>query len=255
MRKVVTINKKIEFDENLDEVQTSVTKIRMNGTEDNVETKIFPQSEKIAGYNVFKIIYYKKYNVTGMVAGKPFDSILRKYEIPVLVSDSKKYVLSYSPVKGIIARAALKRVRKDTKVKCSPIKINLFDAYSCILRNLSDVKVYSGWFSKLGEQLQNALLQGNSVDEDSDWKKYRNKNGAELKNIQLRFFDDKYTTGSVIISISSRGFIFSNSLVLEKDFFEIVDKIVYVLDRGGIIRDAEEDEEVEETIYISDKES
>ena len=71
----------------------------------------------------------------------------------------------------------------------------------------------------------------------------------------MRFFDDKYTTGSVIISISSRGFIFSNSLVLEKDFFEIVDKIVYVLDRGGIIRDAEEDEEVEETIYISDKES
>lgn len=254
MRKVVTINKKIEFDENLDEVQTSVTKIKMNGLEDNVETKIIPQGEKIADYNVFKIIYYKKYNVTGMVDGKPFESILRKYEIPVLASNNKKYVLSYSPIKGVIARAALKRVRKDTKVKCSPIKINLFDAYSCILKNLSDVTVFSGWFSKLGEQLQNALLQGNSVDEDSDWKKYKNKNGAELKNIQLRFFDDKYITGTVIISISSRGFIFTNSRVLEKDFFEIVDKIVDVLDKNGIIKDAEEEEEVEGTIYIVDRE-
>lgn len=254
MRKVVTINKKIEFDENLAEVQTSVTKIKMNGLEDNVETKIIPQGEKIADYNVFKIIYYKKYNVTGMVDGKFFESILRKYDIPVLVSNNKKYVLSYSPIKGIIARAALKRVREDTKVKCSPIKINLFDAYSCILKNLSDVKVFSGWFSKLGEQLQNALLQGNSVDEDSDWKKYKNKSGAELKNIQLRFFNDKYITGSVIISISSRGFIFTNSRVLEKDFFEIVDKIVDVLDKNGIIKDAKEEEEAEETIYVADKE-
>ena len=37
-------------------------------------------------------------------------------------------------------------------------------------------------------------------------------------------------------------------------FFEIVDKIVDVLDKNGIIKDAEEEEEVEGTIYIVDRE-
>mgnify|MGYP000675971093 FL=1 len=42
MRKVVTINKKIEFDSELSEVQTSVTRILMNGINNDVETKVYP---------------------------------------------------------------------------------------------------------------------------------------------------------------------------------------------------------------------
>ena len=53
MRKVVTINKKIEFDSELSEVQTSVTRILMNGINNDVETKVYPQPDEICGYKVF----------------------------------------------------------------------------------------------------------------------------------------------------------------------------------------------------------
>jgi hypothetical protein len=254
MRKVVTINKKIQFDDELQEIQTSIETIKMNGLTDSVETKVIPQDEEIAGYKVFKILYYKKYNIVGMINGKTFESILRKYEIPVLVQKDKDYVLSYSTSKGIIARAALKRIRKDTVVKCAPIKIDLFKAYTYILNGIENVEVFSGWFSRLGEQLQNALLQGSAVNEDNDWNRYKNKRGVELKNIQLRFFDDKYVSGSVILSISSRGFIFTNSAIGEKDFFELIERIISVLDSYRIIEDAEEEKEEVTTIFVNDKE-
>lgn len=139
MRKVVTINKKIEFDSELSEVQTSVTRILMNGINNDVETKVYPQPDEICGYKVFNIKFYKKYNIVGIVNGSSFESILREYTIPVLVSNEKKYVLSYSTFKGIIARAAFKRIRKDTKVKCSPVKIDLVNAYNCITQNVNKV--------------------------------------------------------------------------------------------------------------------
>ena len=237
MRKVVTINKKIEFDSELSEVQTSVTRILMNGINNDVETKVYPQPDEICGYKVFNIKFYKKYNIVGIVNGSSFESILREYTIPVLVSNEKKYVLSYSTFKGIIARAAFKRIRKDTKVKCSPVKIDLVNAYNCITQNVNNVTVYSGWFSKLGTQLQNALLQGNGVDGD----------------IQFKFDDDKYPTGSVVISLSSRGFIFTNSRIGEEDFFEIVEKIVNALDTMSIIKDADEEDEEDVELIVDDQ--
>ena len=246
MRKIVTINKKNNFDAGLKEVQKCVDVVKMNGIDNNVETKVFPQDEKIGGYSVFKIEYFKKYLVVGMLDGKLFDSILKKYEIPVLVDDTKKYVLSLSNSKGTIARAALKKLRKGTSINCSPIKLNLIDVYTCLLRNFPDVKVYSGWFSRLGSQLQNALLQGSDVNEDSDWTKYKEKKGAELKNIQLKIFDDDFKGGSIIISISSRGFIFTNNIISEEKFIKLVNQIIDVLDKAGIIRD--EDEEKAEAV-------
>lgn len=253
MRKVVTINKKIEFNSELTEIQTSVTRILMNGLNNDVETKVYPQEQEICGYKVFHIKFYKKYNIIGVVDGRQFESILREYTIPVLVSNNKKYVLSYSTFKGIIARAAFKRIRKDTKVKCGPVKIDLVEAYTCIMRNVANVTVYSGWFSKLGTQLQNALLQGDGVDGDADWNKYKRTKGAELKNIQFRFNDEKYPKGSVVISLSSRGFIFTNSPIAENDFFEIVENIIAALDTMNIIKDAEEEDEEEVELVVDDQ--
>ena len=250
MRKIVTINKKIKFDADLNEMQKCTDVVKMNGINNNVETKIFPQNEKMGGYSVFKIEYFRKLAVVGMLDGKFFKSILKQYEFPVLVDNAKKYVLSLSDSKGIIARAALKKLRKGTSVQCSPIKLDLTDVYACILHDFPDVEVYSGWFSKLGAQLQNALLQGSNVNEDSDWTKYKEKKGAELKNIQLRFFDDDYLGGSVIISISSRGFIFTNSIISEKKFINLIDKIIERLDKAGLILDADREkteEAMEET--------
>lgn len=252
MRKVVTINKKIEFDSNLSEIQTSVTRIFMNGINNDVETKVYPQKEGLFGYTVFNIKFYKKYKIEGMVHNTKFDSILREYTIPVLVSNEKKYVLSYTNFKGVIARSAFKRIWKDTKIKCSPIYINLVEAYSCIVSSINGVTVYSGWFSKLGTQLQNALLQGNSVDGDADWNKYKQTNGSELKNIQLRLENDKYPSGYVIISLSSRGFLFTNSVIDESDFFEIVEKIIEVLDKENIIKDGNEEDDSDDVIAVDE---
>ena len=252
MRKIVTVNKKIEFDSEICDVQKSNTKIIMNGLSTNVITTVRPVNSELCGYKMFEIIFHKKYKVDCIVNDKQLDSILRVYKIPILVSDQKKYVLSYSTIKGTIARAAFKRIRKDTKIKCTPIKIDLAQAYHHITSNIPNVTVYSGWFSKLGQQLKNALLQGNGVDNDDDWNKYNDTLGSELKNIQLEFEDDKYSKGSVIVSLSARGFIFTNSIINDHDFFEIVEKLINILDEKNIIKDANEEEEKDEIIVFND---
>jgi hypothetical protein len=89
MRKVITINKKIEFDSELTEVQTSITRIHMNGVDNDVETKVYPQAQAICGYKVFHVKFYKKYNIVGVVDGRQFESILREYTIPILASNEK----------------------------------------------------------------------------------------------------------------------------------------------------------------------
>lgn len=252
MRRIVTINKKIEFDSELSEVQKSITRIVMNGLNTDVETKVYPTTHDICGYKVFKTIFHKKFNVVGIVDGKKIDSVLREYMIPILVADDKKYVLSYSQIKGVIARAAFKRIRKDTKIKCSPIKLDLIDTYTIIRKNISNVEVYSGWFSKLGTKLKNALLQGDGVDNAEDWEHYKKVKGAELKNIQLRFIDDMYPVGSIVISISSRGFIFTNGHITDTQFIELVDQIIELLDAHRIIKDAEEEEEEVYNVSLED---
>ena len=63
MRKVVTINKKLEFDSELSEVQTSVTRILMNGSNNDVETKVYPKGEEFCGYKVFNIKFYKTIHI------------------------------------------------------------------------------------------------------------------------------------------------------------------------------------------------
>ena len=69
----------------------------------------------------------------------------------------------------------------------------------------------------------------------------------------MRFFDDDYVNGSIIVSISSRGFIFTNSPITEKDFFALVEKVIDALDKEGLILDAEEEKEEVATIYVDDQ--
>ena len=86
-----------------------------------------------------------------------------------------------------------------------------------------------------------------------DWYKNKRIRGSELKNIQFKFDDDKYPTGSVVISLSSRGFIFTNSRIGEEDFFEIVEKIVNALDTMSIIKDADEEDEEDVELIVDDQ--
>lgn len=235
MGKVITINKKIEFDSNINEHVKAATIVEINNTKQNIDTKIIPLNKKVNEYKVFKMQFYKKFNIEGNVFGKDFDSILRKYENEVLVDDNKKFVLTIGNIKGIIPRAAFKRLRKDTKVKCSEINVDLIKAIPEILKEIPDITINSGWFSELGTQLRNALLQGEEVNQNDDWNKFATTTGSKLKNVQFKINDDDFDGSFILISLSSRGFIFTNKSISYEKYLEIVDNIISAIDKPGIL--------------------
>lgn len=252
MGKVLTINRKIDFSVEIADVEKTATKVKMNGLNEEAETKVFPQGTAMLDYYKFNIEFHKKYNIVGKVNNREFTSILRKYTIPIYVKDSYDYVYSIDYSKGTVVRAALKRLRKATKIKCTPVQINLTKAISCIKRNLKGVEVVSGWFANLGEQLQNALLQGKEVNENSDWKKFLETVGSELKNVEFKLEGKEYARGYIIFSLSSRGFIHIKSTIGDTKLIKIAERIVEVLDRDKIIEyeNVQDEEEKEKTLYF-----
>lgn len=246
MGKVVTINKKIQFDSDITDVVKAITNVEINGFKDKVETKITPLNIKINNYKQFKIEFYKKFNIEGNVYGKSFNSILRKYNSIALVDNNKKFVLTLGNVKGIIPRAAFRRLRSDTKVKCEPVDINLIKAIPEITTNIPNAIVSSGWFSELGVQLRNALLQGHEVNENPDWIKFVKTAGSKLKNVQFKITDEEEEGSYILISLSSRGFIFTNKSISDSRYLEIVDEIIETIDKPEIISYDSSDEDYEE---------
>lgn len=253
MGKVLTINRKIEFFVENTNIEKTTTRIMLNGFKEDVETKIYPKGEALLGYYKFNIEFFKKYNIIGRVNNKDFNSILRKYTIPVYVRNGYDYVFSIGNSKGTITRAALRRLRKNTPVKCAPIEIDLTKAISCITRNIQGIEVVSGWFSNLGEQLQNALLQGKEVNENADWKKFLKTVGSELKNVEFKLAGTEYARGYIVFSLSARGFLYIKSIISDEKYMRIAERIVEVLEKENLIEyqsvnDAEN--ENEEAIYI-----
>lgn len=252
MGKVLTINRKVDFSVNIDNVEKTTTRITMNGLKEDVETKVYPNGKALLEYYKFSVEFYKKVNIIGRVNNKDFNSILRKYTIPLYVKEDSNYVISIGGSKGTITRAALKRLRKGTSIKCAPVAIDLTQAMSCIIRNVQGIEVVSGWFSNLGEQLQNALLQGKEVNENSDWKKFLKTIGSELKNIEFKLIGEEYVKGYVIFSLSSRGFFHIKSAISDEKYIKIAEKIIGVLDKENLIEyeNVIEEDDTAENIYV-----
>jgi hypothetical protein len=253
MGKVITINKKIEFQSNIDETVKAVTAVEISGFKENVETKIIPLNQELNDYKVFKIEFFKKYNIEGNVYGKAFNSILRKYSTLALVDDEKKFVLTIGNVKGIIPRAAFRRLRNDTQVKCASVDVDLIKAIPEILRNIPDTTVNSGWFSELGVQLRNAWLQGHEVNENPDWIRFLETTGSKLKNVQFKINDEDIEGSSILISLSSRGFIFTTKSIADVKYIEIADNIIRVIDKPDILLYDGSKEDYEEDIINVDE--
>lgn len=253
MGKVLTINRKMNFSVEMEDTEKTITRITMNGLKEDVETKIYPRGKALLEYYKFIVEFYKKYNIVGRVNNTDFNSVLRKYTIPLYVKEDSDYVISIGGSKGNVTRAALRRLKKGTSVKCSPVKIDLTKAIGCIIRNIQGIEVVSGWFSNLGEQLQNALLQGKEVNENVDWKKFLKTVGSELKNVEFKLAGDEYVKGYVIFSLSSRGFFYIKSAISDEKYIKIAEKIVGVLERENLIEyeNVKEDNEPdEENIYV-----
>ena len=251
MGKVLTINKKIQFDSNIDTIEKTKTTITIDNEINEVETIVFPQGEKLLNYSKFNIEFYKKCNIIGKVHNRDFNSFLRKYIIPVYVKDESDYVFSIGNNKGVISKGAFKRLRRTTKIKCEPVEINLEKTVACITQNIPDTKVVSGWFTNLGEQLQNALLQGQDVNENADWKKFLKQVGSKLSNIEFKLMSDEYSRGFIIFSLSSRGFVHIKTTISDEKMLSLALRVVELLDKNDLIKSGNDDDvEEEENIFI-----
>lgn len=258
MGKVITINRKVEFQISDEDIISTSYKVKVNGNQEDVETKIKRvANDTVNSYKRYNIVFYKKFKIDGAVYGKSFESVLRKYNISLLENNDKKFVFSLGMTRGTIPRAALKKLKSDTTIKCTDVGVNLIEAIPVILANFDNMDVNSGWFTKLGTQLQNALLQGEGVNDNDDWKKFRDVNGSKLTNVQFKIYDDEISSnGYILMSLSSRGFIHTNSSISDSRYLDIVEDIVNVLDRNNALiydkidedLDDDEDDLVEDLI-------
>lgn len=254
MGKVITINKKVEFDGNISEKVETTTIIEVNNLKENVVTSVIPLNEYINNYKKFKMEFYKKFNIEGKVFDRQFNSILRKYNTTALVEESNKFVLTIGSVKGIIPRAAFRRLKNDTAVKCISVDVDLMKAIPEILKNLPNITVNSGWFSQLGTQLRNAWLQGDEVNENPDWIKFLETTGSKLKNVQFKIIDEDISDTAILISLSARGFIFTTKSIPDSKYISLVDSILSIIDKPDILSyDGSEEDYEDDDITIIDE--
>ncbi len=230
MGKVITINRKELFPDEITETVVTKNNIKLNGYTDIAQTKFQPLNERLNEFDKYKILFMKKCNIGGFVNGAEFDSFLRKYETYAYANGEYDYVFTLGNIKGVIPRAALKRLKKSTPVKCSGISVNLVEAIILLIKNSNKISINSGWFSNLGTDLRNAWLQGHNVDKNADWIKFKNTKGAKLKNIELKIQDDDYPSGYILMSLSSRGFLHTNSSIRDSKFLEIAKEIIFAIE-------------------------
>ncbi|CEN89054.1 Uncharacterised protein [[Clostridium] sordellii] len=255
MGKVITINKKLQFEISDEQEISTAYKITLNGSQQDVETKISRvRNDVVNEYKRYNIVFYKKLKMDGAVYGKAFDSVLRKYKISLLVDDIKPFVFTLGMSRGTIPRASLKKLKSGTDIKCIEVGVDLIEAIPVILANFDNIRVDSGWFTKLGTQLQNALLQGDGVNDNEEWAKFSDVNGSKLTNVQFKIYDDDFSSnGYILMSLSSRGFIHTNSAISDSKYIKLVEEIVNLLDEyNALIYDKIEDEEDEEEEMIED---
>jgi len=230
--KVLTINKKNSFPENLSKTIETSTKVKVDGFEDIAQTKFRSLEEKVGEYGKYKIEFMKKCRMSGLVQGIEFESFLRKYETYAYENKDIDYVFTLGNSKGTIPANAFKRL-KNSEVKCSSIKINLARALELIKEVNSNITINSTWFSNLGVNLSNAWLQGNNVDFDKDFKKFIQTKGAELKNIELKIEDNAFgPNGYIFMSLSSRGFLHTNNKISDEKFLQITNDIINTIEEA-----------------------
>ncbi len=229
MGKVVTINQKLEFPSDITETIVTRTKVKIDGIEDVAETRFLTLDQNEGGYDKYKILFMKKCNIGGFLNGQEFNSFLRKYETYAYANSEADYIFTVGNIKGCIPRAAFKRLKNTSEVKCSGVEIDLVEAILLLLEANGNITVNSGWFSNLGTNLRNAWLQGQNVNTNADWIRFKNTEGSELKNIELKIEDDDFEKGYILLSLSSRGFLHTNNSISDIKFLQITEEIIGII--------------------------
>ncbi|WP_226793897.1 hypothetical protein [Bacillus sp. B1-b2] len=236
MASILTVNKIIDFPEQIDETIVGKEEIVIEGSSDVAETKFYKGTDmklNINGYNRYIIKHSQKYKIRGKLWGKDFKEIMRVMQATVYENQTKKdFLYSIGTVKADYIQSAFARLKKKTAIKSEPIEVDLIEAVEKIVTFAPDIKIISGWFSELNlPNLSNVMLQGDKVNLGPDWDKFKRTKGARLSNIELLIDDDDFESGNVKVSLSKRGVIFSRRNLEHKKLLQISDKVLEILNK------------------------
>ncbi|WJQ82600.1 hypothetical protein [Brevibacillus brevis] len=235
MSMVLTLNKIIDFPDNMDISVIGKETVMIEGKEDTAETRIYKEDDQtkfITGYTKYNVRHSQRYKIEGKLWGREFSQIMRLLKLSVYTNASLEYAYSIGTIKADFAHSAFSRLRKGTSVKCEPIEVDLIETVEKIIKFAPDIAINSGWFSNLGlPNLNNVLLQGDSVNLGPEWNKFKKSAGASLSNIELIIDDKDFDKNYVKVSLSKRGVIFSHTNLTHKKLLEIAEKIQSILNK------------------------
>ena len=231
MGKVITLSKITEFPDTFESTAVGQETVLIEGGEAVAETRIYPaEVNDVENFQKYIIKHNQKYAIEGKVWNKEFREILRIVNISVYKKTGFDFAVTIGNSKGNFARAAFKRLNKQTSVKCSPVEIDLILAVERIIQSNSGIQINSGWFSSLNlPNLNNALLQGDDVNRSSDWQRFKQTQGASLSNVELIVYDTDFPNGYILISLSKRGFLYCKKNLTNNKYLELTEKIIRIV--------------------------
>ena len=236
MATVLTINKVIEFPKKIENTVIGKEEILIEGKTDIAETSFYKGtdiSKNIDGYNRYIIKHSQKFKIEGKLWGKSFKEILRIMQATVYEDKTKNdYLFSIGSRKADYMQSAFARLKSKTAIKSEPLEVDLIEAVEKIIKFAPDIKIVSGWFSKLNlPNLTNVMLQGDKVNLGPEWDRFKTTKGAKLSNIELLIDDADFDNGFVSVSLSKRGVIFSRRNISHAKLLQISNKIIGILDK------------------------
>lgn len=231
MSKVITISEITEFPDSFQSTAVGQETILIEGGEALAETRIYPSEENdVVDFQKYMIKHSQKYKIEGKIWNREFREILRTFSISVYKKAGFSYAVTIGNSRGNIARAAFKRLKNHTNVKCTPVEIDLILAVERIIQSNSGIQINSGWFSSLNlPNLNNALIQGDDVDRSADWQRFKQTQGASLSNVELIVYDNDFPNGYIIISLSKRGFLFCKKNLSNQKYLELTERILNIV--------------------------
>jgi hypothetical protein len=234
---ILTVNKVIDFPEQLDETIVGKEQIEIEGSTDVAETKFYKgidAKKNVKGYNRYIIKHSQKYKIQGKLWGKSFKEIMRIMQATVYENKSNRdYLFSIGTVKADYIQSAFARLKKKTSIKSEPLEVDLIEAVEKIIAFAPNIKIISGWFSQLNlPNLSNVMLQGDKVNLGPEWDRFKKTKGAKLSNIELLIDDDDFENGYVKVALSKRGVIFSRRNISHDKLLEISEDIINILNKS-----------------------
>ncbi|MGL6025022.1 MAG: hypothetical protein ACRC0F_10450 [Cetobacterium sp.] len=224
----ITINTIEKFDEIKTKVEASIPKT-INGRSATEKIEISNFNYKIEDYKKYKMIYDDFHTKTKpiYVNGEWSNEYLEKNEF-YGYKKNENYFFTISDLSYKTVQSAIKILKNNTKIKCTPLNISLVKLVESIIKK-SEIEIRAGWFGELGlPNLDSVLLKGDDVNESDDWKKFKSTPGAKITTLEIIFIEGDFEGFKV--TVSSKGFIFLKGKQLtEEESLKLAEIIVELI--------------------------